>query len=223
MRPLALVLAAVMTVAAAYAVVFWRNTSDVREQMEAEQDTRSAETLQFDNLQRDPSSRYQAPPSAAAHPEPPSRSPSDPGVPTPEDSGNEDEPSDATETKPLLDSEMMPTPQEESAPDQDAEKNELNYAALERTVQRIGSDIQRQMRRGEILRRGRHVGTAFLQYMGYTVNGSGEHVTPDGSFTVDVRGPDLIVVAGISSEFGNELEMTIIGPRDVDMRMRRLR
>ncbi|MDX1440591.1 MAG: hypothetical protein R3284_11885, partial [Rubricoccaceae bacterium] len=67
------------------------------------------------------------------------------------------------------------------------------------------------------------VGASFLRFMGYPVNENGEHITENGSFIIDVRGPDLIVVTGTSTEFDNGVEMTIIGPREVDRRVRRIR
>jgi len=137
-----------------------------------------------------------------------------------------DDDEDPAEEEPHPDSGMMPTPQAGGSavlePDQSGEDKQLNFAALEQTAIRISADIQRQMRRGEILRRGQGVGTAILQYLGYAVNGSGEHETSDGSFVVDVKGPDLIVVTGTSGAFSNQLEMTIIGPREVDRRLRRV-
>ena len=231
MRPLALVLATVVAVAGAYAVVFWRNASDVRQQMEVEQAARTPEAPQYDDHRRGSSGGPQAQPLADPRPMPPMQPGNAPGrapettPPTSPASGVE--PNEADLPEPVLDSETMPTPQAGDSgvqePDQSGEDKQLNYAALERMAIRIGADIQRQMMRGEILRRGRSVGAALLQYSGYAVNGSGEHVTPDGSFVVDVKGPDLIVVTGTSGAFGNQLEMTIIGPREVDRRLRRVR
>lgn len=228
MRPLVLVLAAVMAVAGAYAVIFWRNASDVRQQMEDEQAARTPEALQYDDHRRGSSDAYQAEPFAGVNPAPSSPSPERTTETTPPTSSDTDvEPSEADLPEPSPDLESTPNTQpidaEAQEPDPFGEDKQLNYAALERMAIRIGADIQRQMRRGEILRRGRSVGATLLQYSGYAVNGSGEHVTPDGSFVVDVKGPDLIVVTGTSGAFGNQLEMTIIGPREVDRRLRRVR
>lgn len=224
MRPLTLVLAAVMAIAGAYAVVFWRNVSDVRQQMEDEQAARTPEAPQYDDIRPSMPGGSQAQPYGATGPTPSGRPSDEPGMPAPVDLDADDEPA---EEEPRFDSEMMPAPQTgDSAvrePHQSGEDKQRNYAELERTANLIGADIQRLMRRGEILRRGRAVGATLLQYSGYAVNGSGEHVTPDGSFVVDVKGPDLIVVTGTSGEFGNQLEMSIIGPRDVDRRLQRVR
>lgn len=224
MRPLTLVLAAVMAVAGAYTLLFWRNTSDVRQQIEEEQAARIPEARQYDDVRRSMPGGYQAQSYGTTSSTPRGRPAGEPGMPAPADIDDDDEPA---EEESLPGSEMMPTPQAADSaalePDQSGEDKQRNYEALERTANRIGADIQRHMRRGEILRHGRGVGVAVLQYMGYTVNGGGEHETPDGSFAVDVKGPDLIVVTGTSGAFDNELEMTIIGPRDVDRRLRRVR
>ena len=228
MRPLALVLAAVLAVAGAYAVVFWRNTSDVRQQMEDEQAARTPEMRQYDDHRRGPSDPYPAESFAGVNPAPSSPSPEWTTESTPPASPDTDvEPSEADLSESSPDLEGVPTVQpgdaEAQEPDQTNEDKQRNYAALERTANRIGADIQRQMRRGEILRRGRAVGASLLQNSGYAVNDSGEYVTQDGSFVVDVKGPDLIVVTGTSGAFSNQLEMTIIGPREVDRRLRRVR
>ncbi len=109
------------------------------------------------------------------------------------------------------------------APSEDAEIKENNYSGLERTGLQIASAIQRQMREGEILTRGRGIGAALLRYVGYPVDANGEHTTSDGNFMVEIKGPDLIVVTATSEAFGNQMEVSIIGPRDVDRRVRRLR
>jgi len=228
MRPLTLVLAAVIAVAGAYAVVFWRNASDVRQQMEDEQANQVPEALQQYDAQGGSPDRYTSEPLVEAHPVPQIRGGRvSEGVleATPPVSGSaiDTEPNPSDLSEPVLDPETAQAPQVGSVPDQDAENKERNYAALEHTARRIGGDIQRQMMRGEILRRGRAVGAAFLQHMGYPVNEGGEHVTSDGSFVVDVRGPDLFVIAGVSEEFGNQLEISIIGPREVDLHLRRVR
>lgn len=224
MRPLTFVLAAVMAVAGAYAVVFWRNASDVRQQMEDEQAARTPAALQYDDIRPSMPGGSQAQPYGATGPTPSGRPSDEPGMSAPADLDADDEPVDE---EPRFDAEMMPAPQTgDSAvrePPESGEDKQRNYAELERTANLIGADVQRLMRRGEILRRGRAVGATLLQYSGYAVNGSGEHVTPDGSFVVDVKGPDLIVVTGTSGEFGNQLEMSIIGPRDVDRRLQRVR
>ena len=228
MRPIALVLAAVMAVAGAYAVIYWRNASDVRQQMEDEQAARTSETLQYDDHRRGQSDLYPVESFAGTNPAPSSPSPVWTTEPTPPASPDTDvAPGEADLSASSPDLEGVPTAQageaEAQEPAQPEVDKQLNYAALEQTANRIGADIQRQMRDGEILRRGRSVGAQLLQHFGYAVNSSGEHVTPDGSFVVDVKGPDLIVVTGTSATFSNQLEMTIIGPRDVDRRLRRVR
>ncbi len=227
MRPLVFVLAAVMAVAGAYAVIFWRNASDVRQQLENEQAARTSEVRQFDNHRRDPSDPFPTEPFAGANPAPPSPSLERTTEPTPSASPDTDmEPSEADLSASSPDLEGVSTAQpgdaEAQEPAQLEADKQLNYAVLERKANRIGADIQRQMRQGEILRRGRSVGAELLRHSGYAVNGSGEHVTPDGTFVVDVKGPDLIVMTGTSATFSNQLEITIIGPRDVDRRLRRV-
>ena len=228
MRPIALVLAAVMAVAGAYALIFWRNAPDVRQQLEDEQAARTPEVRQFDDHRRDPSDLYPTEPFAGANPAPSSPSPERTTEPTLSASPDTNvEPSEADLSASSPDLEGVPTAQagdaEAQEPAQPEVDKQLNYAALERAANQIGADIQRQMRQGEILRRGRSVGAELLHHSGYAVNGSGEHVTPAGTFVVDVKGPDLIVMTGTSATFSNQLEITIIGPRDVDRRLRRVR
>ncbi len=217
MRPLALVLAGILAVAAAYGVVFWRNASDVRQQLEDEQAEVAPQELR---LSAEPVDRSQA---NSALP------------PKQQDSGPPSELGSARATWGTsvegspANSESAPTPvtasQGPETPtfDVEAEQKRLNYVALESTSIRIGSAIQRQMREGEILRRGRGIGAVLLRHLGYGVNAAGEHETPDGTFSVDIKGPDLIVLTATSEDVGNQLEMSIIGPRDVDRRIRRVR
>lgn len=222
MRPLSLVLAAVVTVAAAYAVIFWRNASDVRQQMEAEQAATESEVRQYDDVYNELPSDRRPQPGFNSNPVLSGRPAEEPGTPPANRIGGA---SDSTATESTsLDTDLMPAPQEAMSASAGVElKKEQNYSALEQTVRRIGTDIQRQMRRGEILRRGPRVGAAFLEFMGYAVESNGQHITMDGSFMVDVRGPDLVVVTGTSQEFGNQLELSVFGPRDVDSRLQRVR
>lgn len=224
MRPLTLVLAAVVTVAAAYTVVFWRNASDVRQQMEAEQAAEASEIRQFDDVYNELPSDRRPQPGSDSNPVLSGRPPGEPGMPPPTSSGDDGDLTDGASEGTTLDTEMMPAPQPANdTSNEEEQKKERNYAALEQTALRIGGDIQRQMRRGEILRRGQRVGAAFLEFMGYSVESNGQHVTNDGSFIVDVRGPDLVVVTGTSQEHGNQLELSVFGPREVDSQLRRVR
>ncbi|MDX1440256.1 MAG: hypothetical protein R3284_10170 [Rubricoccaceae bacterium] len=216
MRPLTLAAAAVLTVIVAYAIFYWTGSGEANTQAEHGQTEVSAVQGSTQGLYQP--SEIQLPQShmgnAGADPDsqPRSESPLE----------NSEEMLLLPETA-AWDSAQTVTQSSATTENAAAEKKEANYVALEQTATAIAQRIQPAMGRGAVPLRGRAIGARILERLGYAVNGFGEHITPDGAFTVDVKGPDLVVVTGISVDFDNEVQVTLIGPRTVDRRLRRIR
>lgn len=212
MRPLTLAATAVLTVILAYAVFYWTSAGDVKAQLEQEQADRARTEARYDTTP--PTEEDLRLPELYPGPRTAERSPAG----TPSDNlatieVDEEMPAEEPEA-----TELQEVSEEERAA---STKKEANYQALVETAQAMSSRIQRVMGRGYEFRRGRRTGSAFLDRMGYSVNSFGEHQADHGTFVIDVEGPNLVVVTGTSMEFGNQVEIAIMGPRSEDMRIRR--
>lgn len=215
MSPLKLAAGAVLAVILAYAVFYWTSAGDVKAQLEAEQALRASQ----EEFGGPPPSSGPTTPMQRPRTQPVEPRPVTPAPPPQSEPSSTELMAEMAAQNPGVQS--PPDPVEDEAVLADA-KREENYLALERSATSIASRIQRIMGRGEELQRGRRMGAMLLQGMGHPVNSFGEYESPEGSIVVDVKGPDLITITGTSQEFNNQVEVSVIGPRSADVRVRRV-